>query len=321
MYRIVLHLGLPKTATTSLQLNVLMPLHREGEINYLGRYKTALDDDYFNPFGNILRLLNGAETSGDYSVVRERLESRLVEDRVNVISEESLTYSRKYKETIPDLSRLLRPYHTQALISLREPTSFLYSYYVELFRWKYHSDERMNTLEKFVERVESEPDSDEFDVFFYHRLLANIERSFPELQILLFEDLRHDPESYFGTLSEIIDVDSARIRGLFFSSIQNARIATKTGKRSERVTLDQKIAAYANRVPSFGRRTLRSLVPVRAAYYKLLKMTRVIPWAQEHLHHHLSQQQTRALRALLCADNHDLCDLISEVKMKEYGYL
>jgi hypothetical protein len=36
-YQLLLHIGLPKTATTSLQRNVLMPLHQEGKINYLGK--------------------------------------------------------------------------------------------------------------------------------------------------------------------------------------------------------------------------------------------------------------------------------------------
>jgi len=35
-YQLLLHIGLPKTATTSLQHNVLYPLHKEGKINFLG---------------------------------------------------------------------------------------------------------------------------------------------------------------------------------------------------------------------------------------------------------------------------------------------
>ena len=36
--RLLLHVGLPKTATTSLQQNVLMPWHDARRINFLGRH-------------------------------------------------------------------------------------------------------------------------------------------------------------------------------------------------------------------------------------------------------------------------------------------
>ncbi|AHF02228.1 hypothetical protein THIAE_04300 [Thiomicrospira aerophila AL3] len=37
MIKVLIHLGLPKTATTSLQHNVLQPLHDKGYINFLGK--------------------------------------------------------------------------------------------------------------------------------------------------------------------------------------------------------------------------------------------------------------------------------------------
>lgn len=321
MYRIVVHVGLPKTATTSLQINVLMPLHREERINYLGRYKTVFDDDYFNPFGTILRLLEDAESHEEYVAVRERLESILVEDRVNVISEESLTYSSKQKKTIPKLSRLLHPYRTQVLVSLREPTSFLHSYYVELYRWKYHSDPEVNTLEKYVSRLMDDQASGEFDIFFFHRFVSFLTRNFPDFQILLFEDMEYDPESYFGPLAHLLDVDAKTVRSLFFASVQNTRATDESGKRSESVTLDQKIASMATRAPRLGRRTLKSMKPIRAVYANVLKMTRFIPLAPMHKHRHFTPEQREALRPILCIGNDMLCDIVEEKKLAEYGYL
>lgn len=48
MKKILLHLGLPKTATTSLQHNVLRKLHEEGTINFLGK-----DLDYCDKTGRV----------------------------------------------------------------------------------------------------------------------------------------------------------------------------------------------------------------------------------------------------------------------------
>ena len=35
-YKLLLHIGLHKTATTSFQHNICFPLHKEGRINFLG---------------------------------------------------------------------------------------------------------------------------------------------------------------------------------------------------------------------------------------------------------------------------------------------
>ena len=38
--RIVLHIGYPKTATTTLQKHVFLPWHKGGKVNYLGVFQT-----------------------------------------------------------------------------------------------------------------------------------------------------------------------------------------------------------------------------------------------------------------------------------------
>ena len=35
-YKLLLHIGLHKTATTSFQHNICLPLHKKGRINFLG---------------------------------------------------------------------------------------------------------------------------------------------------------------------------------------------------------------------------------------------------------------------------------------------
>ena len=51
-YQLLLHIGLHKTATSSLQVNVLYPLHKEGKINLLGAVLElgANHNLTFNPF-------------------------------------------------------------------------------------------------------------------------------------------------------------------------------------------------------------------------------------------------------------------------------
>lgn len=48
-YQLLLHIGLPKTATTSFQFNVLYPLHKQGKINFLGALVSNSFDLKFYP--------------------------------------------------------------------------------------------------------------------------------------------------------------------------------------------------------------------------------------------------------------------------------
>ncbi len=72
-YQLLLHIGLRKTATTSLQQNVLYPLHQEGKINLLNT-RIAHKKDFLQMGG-------------------EKAELLLVENKLNVLSDENLSAS------------------------------------------------------------------------------------------------------------------------------------------------------------------------------------------------------------------------------------
>jgi hypothetical protein len=91
MKKIIVHLGLPKTATTTLQHHLFQELHNDGKINFLGKVvefdKKTGKSYYINNSGGIIR--KAAEERLNYEVSLE-LESLLVEDRVNVFSDEGI---------------------------------------------------------------------------------------------------------------------------------------------------------------------------------------------------------------------------------------
>ena len=53
--RLLLHVGLPKTATTSLQVNVLLPWERSGRINFLGVAERPCHRPFRNVYERIRR--------------------------------------------------------------------------------------------------------------------------------------------------------------------------------------------------------------------------------------------------------------------------
>ncbi len=73
-----------------------MPLHREGKINFLGRYKTKDYDDYYNPFEKIFFMIrNNLLEKNELSICKDILNNVLSKDKLNVISEESISLTHK----------------------------------------------------------------------------------------------------------------------------------------------------------------------------------------------------------------------------------
>jgi hypothetical protein len=132
MYDIVLHVGLPKTATTSFQDNVLIPLHESGMIN-------LLDINFL--------------FSKDIS--KTEFEKLLMKDKLNVISEERITETDKnnYELFVERLSKLLLNYNVKTIISLRQPIDFIYSYYIQTYSQVFSQYKTLNTFQKFIKEV------------------------------------------------------------------------------------------------------------------------------------------------------------------------
>ena len=144
MPKLLLHIGLPKTATTSLQRNVLMPLHEQRRINLLGRCYTR-DGRPFDPFGEVFGRIKAKPLSpGELQRLRPAVETMLDRRRLNVISKESISSEtviddgtrRDSLALLRNLAGLFRGDDVTVLISLRSPVDRVLSAYVKGYRWR-----------------------------------------------------------------------------------------------------------------------------------------------------------------------------------------
>lgn len=129
--RILVHIGLPKTATTTLQTQYF-PTLTSGNSRYLGvlQPRERRQDELF-------RKLSNAVTVGlDIEGIHQEL-SRLLEAGVNiVVSEEMFTVSSSggasWQMKLQRLASLLRGLDYAIMVTVREPVAGSFSYYVEL---------------------------------------------------------------------------------------------------------------------------------------------------------------------------------------------
>jgi hypothetical protein len=139
--KIVLHLGLPKTATTLLQKNVFSQL--DSHIDYLGviQPRTVEQDRLFVEIMQAIKLdLNSFTNQLDD--LKKKLDSRIVGSASPfLLSDECICIdslfdggSTNWQEKFQRLGMIFESYHLNILVTIRNPVSAVFSYYVECYQ-------------------------------------------------------------------------------------------------------------------------------------------------------------------------------------------
>ena len=246
MYKLLLHIGLPKTATSSLQRNVLMPLHEQRRINFLGR-RAGGGGEIFDPFQDVLeRIRTRCLPPGEIRRLRQVMEGKLDHTRTNVISNEKISCTRiapgrapiDALATLHNLSGLFRDDDVTILISLRSPVDYVLSWYVEEDYWRFHNGQEHVSMDWFcTQLLRHGPDDGPWIVFFHDAYLRAVARYFDRVNVLLYEDLEHDRPAYFSTIAASLPSGPEEIERLFLRVRQNSGVYTQSGKRSRGLTV------------------------------------------------------------------------------------
>ena len=323
MARLLLHVGLPKTATTSLQNNVLLRLHAARRINFLGR--SAGGDDVFDPFEPVWRAAIRDRTGREIDALRPAVDASLDDTRLNVFSREGLFNAQfpggEAARRVRNMRRLLRGIDVKVLVTLRSPVEYVYAAYVEGYSSRFCAMPRYDTFDKFTDHLARSRERHREEIaFFLDGYLRTVGRGFNDIEVLLYEDLRHDPPCYFGRLAACLDADPAEIERMFHAVQQNRGTYTETGKLSRPVPalqfvrnrLKQHVPGYAE----LARRAKR--IPLVAPLYgRLQRITRRVahPCPDEATRDRL--QRVLGLRDDYLTRMHG----VSAEKLAHYGYL
>lgn len=131
--RVYVHIGLPKTATTTLQLDYFPHVNND-EYRYLGIMQPRgqnVPDPLF------AKLISAVRSGDNLAEANRALKKRLtVEQRSLIISEEMLTVGSaqvSWQEQLSNLRKILDGIEHKLLVTTREPVSAMFSFYVELY--------------------------------------------------------------------------------------------------------------------------------------------------------------------------------------------
>ena len=148
MKKLIIHIGYPKTATSTIQNHFFMKLHKEGVLNFLGKGQSG--SNKFNPSGNIVRQL----TNSNEDIPTKRLE--LSTDKINVLSNEDFPLSfwnidtQSYLPVKNPLSTANRLYQyleanhrdvdIKIIVTLRNQRKLIHSVFTEGYTWYFRHE-------------------------------------------------------------------------------------------------------------------------------------------------------------------------------------
>jgi hypothetical protein len=238
--RIVLHIGYPKTGTTTLQRHVLS---RHSGLHYLGKpYNEAmrqwekgllmLDSIFFDPL------------LGEYRHTIDRALGA-AGGRPVMISQEGFVISTRYLGH--DLGRTARRLKAvfegdnrelAVAVCIRNQADLLLSYFHQLAKGDQKDfdrfleealDCRPGDLDPDTLVYPPDPDVRFLDALFYDRVLGYYASLFGQknIRILLFEDFLADQAGYLGRLSEFVGIDPSETVAL--AKGKHERPSTKDG--------------------------------------------------------------------------------------------
>ena len=206
MARLIIHIGLPKTATTALQQDVFESTANSRRI-YLGvlqpRDQRRQPSGYGELYDAICRgeQLEHAKRFLIDKLGRNELKKLVFSEEMIVVSQGANTWRRK----LFNLSNLISRVDYQLVVTVREPAAALFSYYTELYPQLLKDRISFQHFARKDERAE---------IFHYGKLFGELERlfGFDRVTVVKFEDLINKNLSSVFDLLEMDDTERQKIQ-------------------------------------------------------------------------------------------------------------
>lgn len=350
MKNLIIHVGYPKTATTTLQENVFYPLHISKKINFLGKAEFSGDKNFKTTYKNLQNTLLGTHiisTKQCIPISEENKKLALEDDKQRFKNIKSGEFSDHLKSDLPNLFSLeesLTPYKSlngfdslperlklmfddgetqiKILIVLRSQISLMLSFYAQVYD-RFSKINSLNTPSKtFFDEKGSLKPGEYSEIFDFHKTISLYAQTFGKdnIKILLFEDFLSDNFFFLEELSNLLSVTFDYIDKATFQKPLRKREKEKRGgsyiAKFPKKSLMSKILLQANGSGHFDylKHVLPSTHPLGLFFRSLATHRTNLPT--------FSKEEIRTIFTfylnsnLLLTQNYG----VSNEKMKKYGY-
>lgn len=341
MKTLVIHIGWPKTATSTIQDCFFRKLHEQGEINYLGKYtlrkKGGIHEEW-NPWhGFVSFCVYGEEiTNREISSLR----SGLCEG-VNVLSNEDFPSSflgvrnRKFlperdplsvPSRIEKLTRVLGIDEVKIVAVIRNQPDAIYSTYVEGWRWFFRKEPALASFRDYLCEGISKGFDGVFRMFFYAEILSEYREKFggENVDVLFFEDIRSDRAAFCRQFVNYIGLEYADVlEGVLSSEKRNVKRRDEHGRYlTDPPTLYEELyeelwVRWKAFVPDPIYKAIKrfSLPSVARSVFGRIRARRGVCVES------LTEEERVKISLLFRESNRRLSEFVSPEKLVKYGYI
>lgn len=223
MKRLLVHIGYPKAASTTLQNALFLGLHELGLINFLGR---AFESDYCGfaknkkEFKEWLNLISPNEKKAQrYDSVDVRalpdIFSQISSQKINILSEGAFILNDRSGESFLMPDKIYDYFHknvdkTEIIIVIRSQATLIMSNYVQRYR-NIEEKKFINYLD--IHMNGSKKDSGDFKIYNIYNLVKKYSEVFgsDNVHIIFFEDMVKDNNNFVMRLGQIMVIDHSHI--------------------------------------------------------------------------------------------------------------
>ena len=348
MNKLLIHIGYPKTATTTIQENLFIKLHEAGLINYFGR------DNYSNniSFKHADRILKSFNLNEGFNLDDLKFST----DKVNVISIEELSvpiysrliYSREIKtgrNTVDPFEYQVDPFEypkrlfslfnnavdtIDIMVTIRNQKDLIYSFYVQVYDL-FANNKSNDTPAKFIFDDGYAVRKKRLKNYYFPDLVEKYEECFGKdnIHILLFEDLLYDPSFINNQLSQMLNVENSLVQNLLANSHLNKRRKTKTGYHREirKATALSNVVDKLRKIDMVDNLISKIINSYKVRYgsdNKILNMIRKLMHKEGHvIVPKLNEKEQNIIFDEFRESNLKLSERyhIDQEKLKKYGYI
>ena len=320
MKRLIIHIGLPKTATTSLQHNLFLKLHEDGHLSYLGR--ADQEPEFFANRRNYAKEVRDALFAGR-SIRLKPIDLGVTQF---LMSDESFTvpafynrYAFGHDYSVFEIASKLRSTFEgeidqfSILVSIRNQADLLESLYAQRYDRFFRDPDHNHPDRHFL--MNGEFNSSLFPELDYVRLLKTYYAEFGEenVHVALYEDFLESSADYFSTLAKVLRTRTDYIEQCLKAKPRNITEIESGHKVRSYTARSRGYVRIVSLAKRFGAGRLSDWVPdsVKRATFRQNRL--IVPAMSTDLH--------RRIRDFHANKNRGLADLgLDQRKLIQYRY-
>lgn len=255
MKKVIIHIGFPKTATTTIQDDIFYQLYKQNKIGYLGKTikKTTRYDRYY-PVQDLLRPIFDSSDEAfeeEKILIKQKLESivdKIEHDQV-ILSEEILSETRykvrKIRDSIQTAKRLnflFSKYNVEIVMLLRNQLDIVHSLYVESYK-EYEQFTETDTFNKYLNHSIKLYPKSELIMYDYNNIIKEYISLFGKknVHIFLFEDLKNEFNTFCKNFSVLFNIEEDLIKNAFSQKHSNKKVKRDDGVYTNEVKVVRRI--------------------------------------------------------------------------------